>query len=176
MRFAGGRVGDEVQLIEMFSPRKYLEKKVCFNLLLLLPPSLVLPAASSYQFRTFQGDDHHQEVSVCAVRGKCWSLLAHLAPVAASAVQRERGEGDVVHAGLGQLHGDAGQVVDGDWTELAREVTEELLPVFVPPHAVHRLDAGVAAVEDGVLPVHSVLRHRHPAHVDGGVGRGSVQG
>ena len=25
MRFAGGRVGDEVQLIEMFSPKKYLE-------------------------------------------------------------------------------------------------------------------------------------------------------
>ena len=141
MRFAGGRVGDEVQLMEMFSPRKYLEKKVCFNLLLLLPPSLVLPAASSYQFRTFQGDDHHQEVSVCAVRGKCWSLLAHLAPVAASAVQRERGEGDVVHAGLLGLHRDAGQLVHRHGARLARQVAVELLPVFVPPAATLTLAA-----------------------------------
>ena len=123
-----------------------------------------IPAASSYQFGTFLGDHNHQEVSVGAVRGEHRALLAHLTPVPASAVQRERGEGHVVHAGLGQLHGDAGQVVDGDWTELAREVTEELLPILVPPHAVHRLDAGVAAVEDGVLPVDPVLRHRHPGH------------
>ena len=102
-------------------------------------------------------------------------LLADLTAIPASAVQRERGESHVVHAGLGELHVDAGQVVDGDGTDFPREITEELLPILVPPHAVHRLDAGVAAVEDRVLPVDPVLRHRHPGHRDRGVGRGPVQ-
>ena len=102
-------------------------------------------------------------------------LLADLTAIPARAVQGERGEGHVVHAGLGELHVDAGQVVDGDGADFAREITEELLAIFVPPHAVDRLDAGVAAVEDGVLSVDSVLRHRHPGHRHRRVGRGPVQ-
>ena len=52
---------------------------------------------------------------------------------------------------------------------------EELLAVLVPPDAVDWLDAGVLAVEDGVLPVHPVLRHLHAGHRHRGVGRGRVQ-
>ena len=70
------------------------------------------------------GDDHDQEVAVLAVRGEHRPLLAHLTPVAARAVQGQRGEGHVVHARLGELHTDPRQVVHGDWTRLAREVAD----------------------------------------------------
>ena len=52
---------------------------------------------------------------------------------------------------------------------------EELLAVLVPPDAVDWLDAGVLAVQYGVLPVHPVLRHLHAGDRHRGVGRGRVQ-
>ena len=54
-------------------------------------------------------------------------LLADLTPVAACAVQGEGGQGHIVHARLGQLHVDAGQVVNGDGTDLAWQVAAEHL-------------------------------------------------
>ena len=53
---------------------------------------------------------------------------------------------------------------------------EELLAILVPPDAVDWLDAGVLAVEDGVLAVHPVLRHLDTGHRHRGVGSGRVQG
>ena len=52
---------------------------------------------------------------------------------------------------------------------------EELLAILVPPDAVDGLDAGVLAVEDGVLSVDPVLRHLDTGHRHRGVGRGGVQ-
>ena len=51
----------------------------------------------------------------------------------AGAGQLQRGEGDVVHAGLLGLHRDAGQLVHRHGARLARQVAVELLPVLVPP-------------------------------------------
>ena len=53
----------------------------------------------------------------------------------AGAGQLQRGEGDVVHAGLLGLHRDAGQLVHRHGARLARQVAVELLPVLVPPAA-----------------------------------------
>ena len=69
------------------------------------------------------GDDHDEEVAVLAVRGEHRTLLAHLAPVAARASQAQRGQRDIVHARLGELHADPGQVVHRDRTRLAGQVT-----------------------------------------------------
>ena len=69
------------------------------------------------------GDDHDEEVAVLAVRGEHRPLLTDLAPVAARAGQRQRGERHVVHARLGELHTYTRQVVHRDGTRLARQVT-----------------------------------------------------
>ena len=58
---------------------------------------------------------------------------------------------------------------------IAMNSPEELLAVLVPPDAVDWLDAGVLAVQYGVLPVHPVLRHLHAGDRHRGVGRGRVQ-
>ena len=58
--------------------------------------------------------------------------LCHVWPPA-GAGQPQRGEGDVVHAGLGGLHRDPGQLVHRHGARLARQVAVELLPVLVPP-------------------------------------------
>ena len=52
---------------------------------------------------------------------------------------------------------------------------EELLAILVPPDTVDGLDAGVLAVEGGVLAPDPVLRHHHSLHPHGRVGRGRVQ-
>ena len=59
----------------------------------------------------------------------------------AGAGQLQRGEGDVVHAGLLGLHRDAGQLVHRHGARLARQVAVELLPVLVPPAAALALAA-----------------------------------
>ena len=122
VRFAGGSVASELQLIDNLSPIKYLQNKT------VNPPTLFVststPVLGSVNLRSVLGDDHDQEVAVLAVRGEHRPLLAHLAPVAARAVQGQRGEGHVVHARLGELHTDPRQVVHGDWTRLAREVAD----------------------------------------------------
>ena len=69
------------------------------------------------------GDDHDKEVAVLAVRGEHRPLLTDLAPVAARAGQRQRGERHVVHARLGEFHTYTRQVVHRDGTRLARQVT-----------------------------------------------------
>ena len=102
------------------------------------------PCPGSHKLGTFLRHHHHQQVSVGAVRGEhralrtvdtekdfslsaILHLLADLAPVAARGVEREGGEGHVVHAGLGELHLDAGQVVDRDGVDLAWQIAEQNL-------------------------------------------------
>ena len=48
-------------------------------------------------------------------------------------------------------------------------------PLLAPPDAVDGLDAGVLAVEGGVLAPDPVLRHHHSLHPHRRVGRGRVQ-
>ena len=85
------------------------------------------PCPGPDKLGTFLRHHHHQQVSVGAVRGEHRALLADLAPVAARGVEREGGEGHVVHAGLGELHLDAGQVVDRDGVDLAWQIAEQNL-------------------------------------------------
>ena len=83
VRFAGGSVAAELQLIDNVSPIKYLENKIQSHRHLRTWHDA--PVLSSVNPGPVLGDDHDEEVAVLAVRGKHRTLLTHLAPVAARA-------------------------------------------------------------------------------------------
>ena len=94
VRFAGGSVASEVQLMFIFSPTKYLVTEM--DRIRQNINTQTLPALSSQYFRPIQGNNNDQHVPEGTVSGEHGSLLADLAPVPACAGQGEMVESYLV--------------------------------------------------------------------------------